>query len=110
MVDCLPDGTEVALTASLEVMAAQRWREVAGQGWVADDFLRRTRGVVSGTDSCLNVRDIPSTLGRVVSCVPDGISVGVVDGPVAGNVGEWLRVGATGVHVSDGWVLAGFVD
>ena len=110
VVDCLPDGSEVALTSNLEVAGDQRWLEVAGQGWVAEDFLRRTRGVVSGTDSCLNVRDIPSTLGRVVGCIPDGTSVSLEEGPVAGNVGEWLRVGSSGPRSPVGWVLAGFLD
>lgn len=110
VVDCLPDGSEVALSATVELVEALRWREVPGQGWVADDFLRRTRGVVSGTDSCLNVRDGPSTLGRVLGCIPDGTSVGIAEGPVAGDLGDWLRVGSGGAESPAGWVLAGYLD
>jgi hypothetical protein len=110
VVDCLPDGYEVPLTSSTSQQDSYQWRQIEGQGWVVADYLRRTRGVVSGTDSCLNVRDVPSTLGLVLACLDDGTSVAILEGPIEDDLGEWLRIGPTASDEQGGWVLAGFLD
>ena len=106
VVDCLPDGTEVALSAE----SRAGWRQVSGRGWVVGEYLRQSGGVVRGTDSCVNVRDMPSTAGRVVGCVSEGHSLAIVEGPVAGEPGSWLRVAANPEATEGGWVLADYVD
>ena len=104
VVDCLPDGTTVSLSAEVATNNTLTWRQIPGQGWAATDFLRRTRAAVAHTDSCLNVRDTPSTLGAVLTCLPEGTSVTL--GPRSeGDLGTWQRI-----EEGDGWVLADFLN
>jgi hypothetical protein len=103
VVDCVWEGTEVQLGDRVERSDAMTWRQVRGLGWVADEFLRRTRAVISGTDSCLNVRDTPTTLGAVLTCLPEGTSVALGDS-TEGDFGAWIRVN------NAGWVLNGFLS
>jgi Peptidase family M23/Bacterial SH3 domain len=108
VVDCLPDGTEVRLGDGVEHRDALTWRRIPGQGWAAMDFLRPRRAVITGTDSCLNVRDAPSTLGAVVTCLPEGTSVAIGES-AQGDLGRWLRVDQV-VNGGAGWVLADFLS
>jgi hypothetical protein len=103
VVDCVWDGTEVQVGDRVEQSDAMAWRQVRGLGWVADEFLRRTRAVISGTDSCLNVRDTPSTLGAVLTCLPEGTSVALGES-TQGEFGAWVRINDAG------WVLNGFLS
>jgi hypothetical protein len=107
VVDCVLDGTEVQLSDRVEYSDALTWRQVRGQGWVAAEFLRRTHAVVTGTGSCLNVRDAPSTLAGVLTCLPEGTSVAIGES-IQGDFGGWLRVDR-GIDLAPGWVLEGFV-
>ncbi len=61
--------------------------------------------VVSGTGSCLNVRDDPSVESAILDCVPDGVILHVV-GPDQGN--GWLHV--TSPTGAKGYVSADFLD
>jgi hypothetical protein len=107
ILDCVPDGTEVRLGDVLEQGDSISWQQISGKGWAAAEFLRRIRAVVSGTGSCLNVRDVPSTLGAVLTCIPEGTSVAIGES-IQGDLGEWLRVDR-GVDGGAGWVLGGFL-
>ena len=107
-VDCLPEGTEVRLGSDEALTDSITWRQLPGQGWAAADFLRRTRAVINGTDSCLNVRDLPSTVGAVLTCLPEGTSVAVGEA-ASSELGDWRRVDG-GSKDTAGWVLAGFLN
>jgi Peptidase family M23 len=106
-VDCLVEGAEVRLGERVEHADSLEWWQIPGQGWAAADFLRRTRAVVSGTDSCLNVRDVPSTLGEVLACIPEGVAVAIGESADS-DLGDWRRVDASADRPA-GWVLAGFL-
>jgi len=110
VVDCLPDGVEVLLTDGLEDTEQFRWRQIVDGGWIVTDFLRRTRYVVAGTESCLNVRESPSTGAPIVGCVSDGTSVAVAEGPVTEEGVDWIRVEQSPLVDESGWVLADFLD
>jgi SH3-like domain-containing protein len=105
-VDCVWDGAEVQLGDGVQHSDALTWRQVPGLGWVAEQFLRRTRAVISSTGSCLNVRDTPSTLGAVLTCLPEGTPVTLGES-TAGEFGAWTHV-TRGDQA--GWVLEGFLS
>jgi hypothetical protein len=109
ILDCLLDGTEVSLSGPAENAGGHVWRRVSDLGWVAADYLRRTRGVVAGTDSCLNVRETPSTAALVVGCLPEGSGVALVDGPVGDTRVEWIQVEPSPLAKEGGWVSAPYV-
>ena len=100
VVDCVPDGTQVPLTAASERDDQYRWAEIVDRGWAVVEYLQRTRAVVSGTASCLNVRETPSTGARVLTCLPEGASVSLAQEAADG----WTRVEGAG------WVLDDYLD
>jgi hypothetical protein len=110
IVDCLPEGNEVFLTDAVQDDEQFRWRRIVDGGWVVTDFLQRTRYVVAGTQSCLNVREMPSTSAPIVGCVPDGTSVAVAEGPVTEEGVDWIRIEQSPLLEESGWVLAEFLD
>ncbi len=58
---------------------------------------------VTGTGSfdCLNVHSGPGSAADVVSCLPDGTSMIVTDGPVSADGYVWLKLGNLGWAVSE---------
>jgi hypothetical protein len=62
------------------------------------------RVVVTNTGSCLNVRQAPSVQAPVVLCMPDGVVVTVLDGPVEADGYRWWLVDA---EVTQGWSAEG---
>ena len=108
VLDCVLDGIEMRLGDAVEQSDSISWRQIPGKGWAAADFLRRTRAVITGTGSCLNVRDVPSTIGAVLTCIPEGTSVAIGES-VQGELGGWVRVDR-GIDGAAGWVLGGFLS
>lgn len=108
--DCLPDGTDVPLTAAVEQDERYRWREIAERGWVVADYLRRTRAVVSGVETCLNVRQQPSTEAPILRCLPEGTSVSLAHDPPGEAVEGWLRLDSSAPGADGGWVASAYVD
>jgi uncharacterized protein YraI len=108
-VDCLPEGTAVPLVAAAGG-AGQRWRQVEGKGWVAGEYLRRTRAVVAGTEACLNVREGPSTGARLLGCLPEGTSVTIVEGPTRGGGFDWYRIEGAPSLEKGGWLVGRYLD
>jgi uncharacterized protein YgiM (DUF1202 family) len=106
VVDCLPDGTDVPLTAAAEQDDQYRWREIADRGWVVAEYLQPTRSVVSGTDSCLNVRASPSTSAQVLGCLREGTSIALARESAEG----WRRIQPTPAVKDGGWVVADYLD
>jgi hypothetical protein len=106
VVDCLPDGTSVPLTAATQRAHDYQWREIADRGWAVADYLQPTRAVVSGTDSCLNVRESPSTTARVLRCLREGTSVDLTRESTDG----WLQLKPSPAEEQPGWVLGEFLD
>jgi uncharacterized protein YgiM (DUF1202 family) len=106
IVDCLPDGTDVPLTAAAERDEQYRWREVADRGWVVTEYLEVTRAVVNGTDSCLNVRESPTTRALVLGCLREGTFVGLTRESADG----WRRIQPMPAVQDGGWVLAEYLD
>jgi uncharacterized protein YraI len=109
VVDCLADGTEVPLMPR-GGRADQGWRQIEGKGWAASEYLKRTRAVVAGTESCLNVRESPSTSASIVGCLPESTSVTIAEGPSNDGEHEWYRIGAAGAVQNGGWVVAQHLD
>jgi hypothetical protein len=109
ILDCLADGTEVPLMPAAGG-ADQRWRQIQGKGWAASEYLKRIRAVVTGTDSCLNVRENPSTSASVVGCLAESSSVSITEGPANGGEHEWYRIAPTGSLLRGGWVVAQYLD
>ena len=109
VVDCLPEGTEVPLVAAASG-AEHRWRQVEVGGWVASEYLKRTRAVVTGTEGCLNVREGPSTGASLLGCLPEGTPVTIVDGPAAGEGFAWYRIEPTQTLDKGGWVAGQYLD
>ena len=70
--------------------------------------MRPTRAVITGTGSCLNVRDVPSTRGAVLTCLPEGTAV-LIGEATQGDLGRWVRVDR-GSDGAVGWVLGGFLS
>jgi hypothetical protein len=98
---CLPDGSRVSL-APRGSEGGAAWRQIADKGWASAEFLKLTNAVVSGTSSCLNVRESPSTSGRVVGCLSEGTSVQLGEGPQRADGLGWFKVAA-------GWVADAFL-
>jgi hypothetical protein len=105
---CLPEGTEIALEPPTSG-SEPRWWKVEG-GWVAGEFLKRTRAVVVGTDACLNVRESPSTTAARLGCLPEGAPVKIVDGPTTGDGFAWYQIEPTGSLERPGWVVGQYLD
>jgi hypothetical protein len=63
--------------------------------------------VVADTDTCLNVRDMPSTGSPVRACLPDGTVVVVRDGPVAAEGYRWWLIEA---QAATGWSAEAGLD
>jgi len=56
--------------------------------------------IVTGTGDCLNVRDAPSLEAAIITCVPDGTSLVIVEGPEPSAGRNWWRVDVAG---EQGW-------
>jgi murein DD-endopeptidase MepM/ murein hydrolase activator NlpD len=108
VVECLPEGAEVPLKP-LASFGEARWREVE-RGWVASEYLKRTRAVVAGTDACLNVRESPKSGASLLGCLPDGTPVTIADGPTTGGGFSWYRIEPTGTLAKSGWVISKHLD
>jgi hypothetical protein len=109
IVDCLRDGTEVALMPRVQG-GDIGWRRIEARGWVAAEHLKRTRAVVTGTEACLNVRESPSTAALVLGCLPEGTSVAIAEGPTVGGDFEWYRIEPSKPVEKGGWVVAPYLD
>jgi hypothetical protein len=109
VVDCLPEGTEVPLTAQAGG-ADQRWRQIEAKGWVSSEYLKQTRAVVNGTDGCLNVREGPSTGAALLGCLSEGTSVTIAEGPTSGNGLTWYRIERAPSLEKGGWVVGQHLD
>lgn len=103
VLDCLTDGTTVALTPGTTAADNAKWRQVEGKGWVSLDYLKPTSMVVSGTGDCLNVREAPSKSAAVVVCLPDGTVVPIQEGPTQADDIDWYRG-------PKGWVAGEYLD
>jgi len=101
---CLPDGSEVTLAPGTQE-AGGEWRQIADKGWASAEFLRLTHAVVSGTSSCLNVRESPSTSARVIGCLAEGTTVPLAEGPTSADSRGWFKVALD----AGGWVAAAFL-
>jgi uncharacterized protein YgiM (DUF1202 family) len=97
---CVADGTEVELGRE----SAEGWRQIGDKGWASTEYLRLTRAVVSGTDSCLKVRVEPTTSARVVGCLKEGTAVALAEGPETADGLGWFKVADAG-----GWVADAFL-
>lgn len=62
---------------------------------------------VKGTGSVLNVRDTPSTKGKVVTTVKDGEKVNIKGGPKDGDGISWYQVEYNG---ATGWASAAYLE
>ena len=98
---CLADGSQVSL-APRGSEGGAAWRQIAGKGWASAEFLKLTNAVVSGTSSCLNVRESPSTSARVVGCLGEGTSVQSAKVRSDADGLGWFKVAA-------GWVADAFL-
>ena len=63
--------------------------------------------IVTGTGDCLNMRSEPSINGAVITCLPDGSSLSIVEGPEKEGSRIWWRVEAAG---STGWVAEEYLS
>jgi hypothetical protein len=81
------------------------WRQIADKGWASAEFLKLTRAVVSGTSSCLNVRETPSTSARVIGCIAEGTSLALGEGPLSADGMGWFKVS----REAGGWVASEFL-
>jgi len=110
VVDCLRDGTEVPLTGASERDVQYVWRRIVDKGWAVAEYLQRTRAVVSGTASCLNVRETPTTRAPVLTCLPDGSSVVIDSNASAAEAKDWVRVTGITSPKDGGWVIDAYLD
>jgi hypothetical protein len=109
IVDCLRDGTEVALMPRVQG-GDSGWRKIEARGWAVSEHLQRTRAVVSGTEACLNVRESPSIGALVLGCLPEGTPVALSEGPTVGGDFEWYRIEPAKPVEKGGWVVAPYLD
>jgi murein DD-endopeptidase MepM/ murein hydrolase activator NlpD len=109
IVDCLRDGTEVALMPRVQG-GDSGWRKIEARGWAVSEHLKRTRAVVSGTEACLNVRESPSIGALVLGCLPEGTPVVLSEGPTLGGDFEWYRIEPAKPVEKGGWVVAPYLD
>lgn len=65
------------------------------------------RVIVVGTGDCLRVRDAPTTSGREISCLGDGVQATIIEGPAEANGFRWWLVRAGGV--AEGWVAEDYL-
>ncbi len=61
--------------------------------------------VVSGTDSCLNVRESAKTAAAKLGCLAEGTAVTVSDGPITADGFTWVKIDPTGALKKAGWVV-----
>jgi hypothetical protein len=98
---CIAEGSEVSLGTERN----EGWRQIANKGWASAEFLRLTRAIVSGTSSCLNVRDGPSTSAAVVSCLAEGTPIKLAEGPHTADGLGWFKLASD----AGGWVASAFL-
>lgn len=109
IVDCLAEGTEIPLVSAARG-ADGTWTQVESQGWVASQFLKRSRAVIAGTAACLNVREQPTVSSPTVGCLPEGAAVRLSDGPMVSDGREWYRIEPTPPLNKGGWVAGQYLD
>jgi hypothetical protein len=87
------------------VTGSDVWRMV--RDWLSQPAPTPTAGlskgntaIVANTDSCLNVREAPSTKAAVQTCLTDGTIVVLRDGPVAAEGYRWWLIEA---QAAMGW-------
>lgn len=56
---------------------------------------------VSGAGDCLNVREGPGITARVLTCLADGVSVTVAQGPITADGRTWWQLDGMGWAVAD---------
>jgi hypothetical protein len=61
---------------------------------------------VTGTGDCLNVRSGPARSNAAVTCLPDGTTVTVVDGPQSGDSLTWWKIHTP---AGDGWAAEDYL-
>ena len=109
IVTCVPEGTEIALASTLEGPNPP-WRQTEAKGWVASDYLKRSRAVVSGTEGCLNMREKPSTSAPVVACLAEGTSVAIAAGPSSSEEYSWYQITSSESGQEAGWAVGKYLD
>jgi hypothetical protein len=109
-IDCLPDGTEVKLRPLADRSGDDGWRQVESRGWVATEYLKRSRALVAGTDGCLNVREKPSSEAKIRGCLAEGSAVVVAEGPVKADSLQWYRIEGSRAVEKGGWVAGQYLD
>ena len=108
VVGCLKEGAEVAVKP-LSGGADPKWRQT-DQGWVSNEYLKRTQAVVTGTDACLNVRENPKPSAAKLGCLKDGTAVTIAEGPSTADGHSWYRIEPTGSLTKSGWVVGEHLD
>ena len=109
IVECLPDGTEVPLMPA-PTGADSRWRQVKANGWGLSEYLKRTRAIVTGTETCLNVREKPSTSAPILGCIPEGAAVTISGGPASGEDFDWYQIEPAKPLDKGGWVVGQYLN
>jgi hypothetical protein len=94
------------------VTSADVWRLLRDGGILpsptpAAGLSKGANAMVTNTDTCLNVRDAPSTGSPVRTCLPDGTVVVLRDGPVVAEGYRWWLVEA---QATSGWSAEAGLD
>jgi hypothetical protein len=108
IVGCVKEGSEIALKP-LASGADPKWRQT-DQGWVSNEFLKRSQAVVTGTNACLNVRESAKATAAKLGCLSDGTGVTIAEGPTTVDGAAWYRIEAAGSATKGGWVIGQYLD
>ncbi len=108
VVTCLKEGSEVSVKP-LASGADVNWRQVDG-GWASSEYLKRSRAVVSGADTCLNVRESAAKAAKLVGCLPEGTAVTISEGPKTADGFAWYKIEKAGALDKGGWVVGKYLD
>lgn len=86
-----------------------------GEGWCVTVYLSKSKGGTPGAgsrarviDGELNLRAASSTGSDIIAVLPDATFVDVLEGPVAGDSYDWLRVSTS--RYGTGWCAAKYLE
>ncbi len=105
----LPGRAERTVAAAAPSSQAGRGQPSASTAAAGTPASTRV-AVVRGTESCLNVREGPSTGASLLGCLPEGTSVTIVDGPTRGGAFDWYRIERARSPDKGGWVVGQYLD
>jgi N-acetylmuramoyl-L-alanine amidase len=125
VIDLLPYGSTGVITDGPVAMDGYTWFEfdVVGYGdapgWVAGEFLATDEGASSGNgfpigsevqvaSDELNLRDEPGLSGATLATLPIGMTLTILDGPLAVDGFAWYLV-QDQAQVGQGWVAGEFL-